>query len=316
MSRFREYQSFFTICVLVLILIVAVAVVSAFWPKYEERFFELGLLGEGKKAEDYYPSNDPNIGNDTSVRWYIYVHNHMGSAQNVLIRAKLLNSTLQGPDTSERRPSERGAFFEFPLALTTDETLLLPFFWRISEVIPRGDSIVITRLVVNNASLDLNKMNLNISAVSGYSFRMVFELWVYNEVSGDFEFSWKSKQESYCAWSQMWFKVKVDVAVTSVTPSPTEVTIGEPVTITVVVKNNGSVAETFNVTAYYNTTEIATQTVTNLAAGANKTLTFTWDTTGVAVGNYTIKAVAILAGDINTANNEKIDGQVNTILPE
>jgi hypothetical protein len=71
----------------------------------------------------------------------------------------------------------------------------------------------------------------------------------------------------------------------------------------VVVNNNGSVAETFDVTAYYNTTAIDTQTVTDLAAGSNKTLTFTWNTTDVDAGNYIIKAVATLAGDTNPAND-------------
>jgi xylan 1,4-beta-xylosidase len=94
-----------------------------------------------------------------------------------------------------------------------------------------------------------------------------------------------------------------DVAVMSVTPSPTEATIGENVTITVVVENNSSVAETFDVSAYYDTAEIDTQTVTDLAAGAGKTLTFAWDTSGIDAGGYTIKAVATLTGDSNTANN-------------
>jgi len=94
-----------------------------------------------------------------------------------------------------------------------------------------------------------------------------------------------------------------DVAVTRVTPSPAEVSVGENVTITVIVKNNSSVAETFNVTTYCDTARIDTQTITDLAAGANKTLTFAWDTTGVDAGGYTIRAAATLSGDTNTANN-------------
>jgi hypothetical protein len=101
-----------------------------------------------------------------------------------------------------------------------------------------------------------------------------------------------------------------DAAVISVTPSPTKVTVGRIVNVTVVAMNNGSFAETFPVTAYYNTTAISTQTVTSLAAGATKTLTFTWNTTGVALGSYTIKANATLTGDMESDNNQKIDGQV------
>jgi plastocyanin len=102
-----------------------------------------------------------------------------------------------------------------------------------------------------------------------------------------------------------------DIAVNKVTPSLTQVSIGKPVNITVVVENEGDVPETFNVTAYYNTTAIDTQPVTNLAAGANETLTFTWDTAGVAAGNYTIMAEAsTVPGEINTASNVLTGGQI------
>jgi glucuronoarabinoxylan endo-1,4-beta-xylanase len=105
-----------------------------------------------------------------------------------------------------------------------------------------------------------------------------------------------------------------DLAVISVTPDPTEATIGENVTITVIVENNGSVAETFNVTVYYNATAIDTQPVTYLAAGSNKTLTFTWNTTSVEAGDYTIKAVAdTVTGETNTANNELTANETVTV---
>jgi hypothetical protein len=42
-------------------LILAVAVLSAFWPKYEERLFELDLLGKNKRAEDYYPNDNSTL---------------------------------------------------------------------------------------------------------------------------------------------------------------------------------------------------------------------------------------------------------------
>ena len=196
----KEYRTVFVISGLILMLIVTVAVISAFWPKYEERFFAMGILDGNKRAEHYYPNGDPNIGVESLVRWYVYIYNHMGSAQNVLIRVKLLNSTLQGPDTSKRMPSPFPAFFEFRRELDVNETQLLPFFWHISEAVWHGDSVLITKLVVNDATLGANA-----SALSGYSFRMVFELWIYDEASGTFGFTWRSKEETYCVWNQMWF---------------------------------------------------------------------------------------------------------------
>jgi len=97
-----------------------------------------------------------------------------------------------------------------------------------------------------------------------------------------------------------------DVAVVSVVPSATEVYVGWKVDITVVVKNEGKIAETFTVKCKYELEGveqgIGTQTVTNLAPKANTTLTFTWTTTDVTV--HTIKAEAtILPGETDTADN-------------
>jgi hypothetical protein len=89
-----------------------------------------------------------------------------------------------------------------------------------------------------------------------------------------------------------------DVAVINVTPSPTSVKAGELVNITVIVENQGTESETFNVTTYYSTTAIETQNVVNLASGANTTLTFTWNTTSLFYnlvwhpGTYTISTNA------------------------
>jgi len=56
---------------------------------------------------------------------------------------------------------------------------------------------------------------------------------------------------------------------------------GWKISINVTVRNEGDFTETFNVTVYYDHHTIGTQNVTNLAPGANTTLTFPWNTTGV-----------------------------------
>jgi len=83
-----------------------------------------------------------------------------------------------------------------------------------------------------------------------------------------------------------------DLAVIDVNADPTEVPVGESTTINVTVWNQGDLSETFNVTIYYDTTVIETQTGITLEAGKNTTLTFTWNTTLVSPGNYTITAEA------------------------
>ncbi|HKZ93491.1 MAG TPA: NosD domain-containing protein [Candidatus Bathyarchaeia archaeon] len=104
-----------------------------------------------------------------------------------------------------------------------------------------------------------------------------------------------------------------DVAIESVNTDATQAYVGTIINITVMVKNKGRIgaAETFTVTAKYNTTAIQTRTVTNLAAGSNQNLTFNWNTAQLNRGNYTISAEASLVTDeLNSDNNKRNDGAV------
>ena len=104
-------------------------------------------------------------------------------------------------------------------------------------------------------------------------------------------------------WFQNVATVTRDVAVTSVT-CPTPVLAGELVDITVIVENQGMVNEDFDVTCYNGTDAIDTKTVTNLLPGATTSLTFTWNTAGVAEGTYTLSATAsTVPGETDTTDN-------------
>ena len=79
------------------------------------------------------------------------------------------------------------------------------------------------------------------------------------------------------------------------------------VTITVVVLNNGTIPETFDVTIALATGSlIAMLNVFDLGLGSNATLTYEWNTSEVPTGVNTITASAtVVPSDINPTNNEK-----------
>lgn len=106
-----------------------------------------------------------------------------------------------------------------------------------------------------------------------------------------------------------------DIAVTHVQLSKT-ITNDTNVQINVTVLNNGNYTATFDVILYYDENEIETQTVTDLTPESSLNLTFTWDTTSVSKGNYTIKAYAHpIVGEVLVENNLLIDGWIKeTIL--
>jgi hypothetical protein len=105
---------------------------------------------------------------------------------------------------------------------------------------------------------------------------------------------------------------KFDAAIIGVTASATWAYEGQMVNINVTAKNQGNTTETFDVTAYYNTSVIGTQVVISLPAGANVTLTFRWNTGDVPLYiSHTIWAKASIApSETNTDNNVCVDGTI------
>jgi PKD repeat protein len=113
----------------------------------------------------------------------------------------------------------------------------------------------------------------------------------------------------YYGWSR-------GVAVTSVVPSTLQAVAGTLINISVTVKNEGVMAETFNVTTYHDNNKIGTQTVTSLVPGAVEALTFNWNTNALLPGNYTIRAEASTVPDeTDTVDNVYVGGTVRIVKP-
>jgi len=110
-----------------------------------------------------------------------------------------------------------------------------------------------------------------------------------------------------------------DISITSVRASDshyglTEVPSGWNITIDVAVRNEGVFVEKFNVTVYSDNNTVVEHVVTVFPGARN--LTFIWDTTGVALGNYTIKAVAsTVPNETDTDDNTMDDGTISVGIP-
>jgi hypothetical protein len=83
-----------------------------------------------------------------------------------------------------------------------------------------------------------------------------------------------------------------NIVIASVTTSKTVLGQGGNLTINTTIFNYGNNTESFNITVYVNTTVITTCAVVSLVNRTSITITFTWNTTGFAKGNYTISALA------------------------
>ncbi len=110
-----------------------------------------------------------------------------------------------------------------------------------------------------------------------------------------------------------------DIGVTSTKASKTLVGQGYGLSIDATMFNYGDSTETFNITAYANTTEIwalcALVEIT-LTSRNSTTLTFTWNTTDFSYGNYIISVVADnVPGEADVSDNTRIAGTVHVGIP-
>jgi hypothetical protein len=102
-----------------------------------------------------------------------------------------------------------------------------------------------------------------------------------------------------------------DISVANISVPFREICSGEMISLNVTVRNKGTVPESFNVTVYYNNTVIETKRVSNLTEGSNATLTYSWNTTALPPGTYTLKAESdVVAGETNVNDNVLIYGSV------
>jgi PKD repeat protein len=138
--------------------------------------------------------------------------------------------------------------------------------------------------------------------------------WHFDEGNGTTAYDYSENDNKGTIHGASWSAGHVplpDIAITAAAPSAAIVVSGDTVNINVTAENLGTPYENFPVTAYYDDIPIGTMPVTNLAPGASINLTFSWNTTGVPLGNYTIRANATaVQGEVNVTNNEIIDGTI------
>jgi len=112
------------------------------------------------------------------------------------------------------------------------------------------------------------------------------------------------------------YTTEYDIGIIEIIPSKTVIGQGYNLNITVTILNYGAYTESFDVSVFYDDTVITlpdgkNHTTTTLPSGDSTTLTFTWNTTGVAKGNHTITAEATqLPGETDTLDNTLTDGWI------
>jgi hypothetical protein len=127
----------------------------------------------------------------------------MNTVQLVAIRVKLGNQSTLSPDILQATSSLAPTVVEFKRVITNNETWELPFNWQITNGTFTEGSTRILEVKINNQTYPVP----SISAIKGYNFRLILELWTWNIESNTFEYGWSLQTERRTAWLQVWFNM-------------------------------------------------------------------------------------------------------------
>jgi len=183
-----------------------------------------------------------------------------------------------------------------------------------------GTSYLISELATNQWHHIEIKAHPSLSSYDVYvngTFESLCPMWIHTGLENNFRIGDRAdgsadKGEAY--WDD--FNIhqgRHDIAVVDAMPHRTIVCQGFDVHINVTVENQGNFTESFNVTAYANTTIIQTQNVT-LTSGNSTIIPFVWNTADFK-GVYNITATATtVQGESETTDNTFIDGIVRVTI--
>lgn len=194
------------------IVIISTLIFLMLWlasisPESKEQYINLYVLDKERTTKGLYPSNNSNIPVGTTVEWLIGIQNLMDKTEYVSLKIKLGNETHPNPDIINYTltTNELDVITEFQQVVKKEERYEIPFFWYISQISVIGNHY---QLVLN---INNQEFECDVTAVDGHNFRLIFELWRFDQVTQDFIFKQSGDREGYGLWIQLWFNATTSI---------------------------------------------------------------------------------------------------------
>jgi uncharacterized membrane protein len=151
-----------------------------------EAFTELWLLGPGHMAESF----PYNVVRGQRYDIYLGVSNHLGHLAYYSVQVKFRTSTQPGPSSLNRTASSLPALASMNAFVAENETWEVPVSFGFDYSYEAVSSRVnFDRLLFNNAGLSLGGYSSSWDSNKTVFFGdLVFELWLYNETVGGFQY--------------------------------------------------------------------------------------------------------------------------------
>ena len=150
----------------------------------EEEFSEFWLLGSDHMIEN--GGFDFSVENSFSI--YLGVANDMSGLEFYTVYVKLANLSDPLPNRAKGLPSPLEPIFEYNLFLENGKESEKELVFSFDGVSFEANMCRISRLVINDQNIQIDKMLSWDEQNQGYYCQFVFELWIYDKATSDFQF--------------------------------------------------------------------------------------------------------------------------------
>jgi hypothetical protein len=168
--------------------------------KPSQSFIGFGVYSQ-KGLQGYLPNSNLTVSTGQALNWSFAVTNRMNRAEFVMIIARIGNSSTPTPNatTPSTTLPELGRVERF---INDGATSRINFNWTIMS------SSQNSRLVYLNVSINgqSSLSSAPVGAKPGGFFRLIFELWTFDPVSGSFLYGYPAQTSQVGSWLQVWFK--------------------------------------------------------------------------------------------------------------
>lgn len=167
--------------------------------KPSQSFIGLGLYSQ-KGLQGYIPNSNLTVALGQTLNWTFAIANRMNKAEFVMIITRIGgNSTLGANATTPATTLPQiGATEQF---INDGETSRINFNWTVES------SYQIAGLTYLDVSIDGQPTvsSAPVGTASGRNFRLIFELWTFDPVSGSFNYGYPGQTSQIGVWLQVWF---------------------------------------------------------------------------------------------------------------
>jgi hypothetical protein len=189
----QSYKIALIVATTILTLLVASPAIQRLLVYPQTEFFtEMWLLGPEHKAENF-PSN---ITSNSNYNIFLGIGNHLGSCAFYSIQVKFRNQTQ--PASDSHTASSLPPLYSIMAFVADDENWELPIAFSLDYTYSENPDATLSKVNVNNiifngATLDLEQFSATWDPErSGFFGYLFFELWIYNDTTGGFQYHERS----------------------------------------------------------------------------------------------------------------------------